>query len=74
MHLEAMTVSMCSEKGPFLIKHDLSTSFEVSLEEIRMFLSKYRRHQNVNRVSNNLSLAISKHLGEALTSFQNFTD
>ncbi len=48
MHLEAMPVTMSSEHAAFIVEYDLSPGFEVSLQELTVFLSEYGGHEYVH--------------------------
>lgn len=48
MHLEAVPIAMSSEHAAFIVEYDLSPGFEVSLQELTVFLSKYGRHEYVH--------------------------
>ena len=64
---------MSGKKNSLLVENDLSSGFEESLEEFGMLPRNNSRHHNVNRMTNNLCLAISKDFCKTLTSFENFS-
>jgi hypothetical protein len=41
-------VAMSSEHAAFIVEYDLPSGFEVSLQELTVFLSKYGRHEYVH--------------------------
>ena len=57
---------MSSKQLPLLIEDDLSTSLEKSLHELRVWLSKYGWHKNVNWVAHNFVFAVSEDFRETL--------
>jgi hypothetical protein len=65
---------MSGKHAALIIENNLSASFEVSLKELRVFLSKYGRHKNIHRVAKNFGLVISKNSSQTSASLKNLTN
>jgi hypothetical protein len=69
-----MAVSMGGEKRALLVKYYLSASLKEALQEIGVLPSEESWHKDIDRVADDLSLAITEDLREALAGLQNLTN
>ena len=72
--MEAVSVSVASKKLPLLVTYDLPASAEKAFHELCVSLREKSGHQNIDRMADNLVLAVPEDFRETLTGVHDFTD